>query len=526
MTVTDETEAVGFDRGLSEAALFDVLAQPWLADLLPVPANAVLPRLQSPRHPEAVGSYGALAESEGRAKLGVELRWFQRYAVRRLLEHRADGSLCWAEAFVSAARQVGKSYLIQVFALFRVSHPEIFDTVWRLLSDDERAELEAVGRGPYPQLVMIGSQSLSHARTVQKPALDWAMLAAQERRGWDKTLRAEEVALIAPDGSRWRIVTLVSVTGATVHLMLVDEAWQADPQAIESRVEPALVEAINPQLVYFSTAGSEGEAKATATIPEWRAAVLADLEHERRRLILEWSAPSDTVGTGTEREWRMASPHWSEQRHQVVEKASEKRAPRKIAAFRGQWLNIWPTVQQTSAETLLSERAVRDATTTAPPRPAPGSHAVVAVEDFHGRGAALAMAFAQSDGTVWVGGDLFEGRTEAVQYAAAYVERVDPDARVLLGASMETDPMLLDFPVTPELRGTVETRRDVLTYRRMVSQHLVHHDADAVALHDQLAGAEVIITADGIRFSPMRHDLAQAAVWAVTEAARLAEPVG
>lgn len=524
MTITDERPAVGFDHGLSEAALREVLEQPWLNELLPVPANATLPRLQSPRHPEAVGSYGALAEDEGREALGVELRWFQRYAIRRLLEHRADGSLCWAEAFISAARQVGKSYLIQVFGLFRTRHPELFDTLWRSLTDDERAAIEAAGRGPTPQLVMIGSQSLAHARKVQAPALDWATKAAQERRGWDKTLRAEEVALIAPDGSRWRIVTLVSVTGATVNLMLVDEAWQADPQAIESRVEPALVEAINPQLVYFSTAGSEGEAKATATIPEWRAAVLADLEHESRRLMLEWSAPADTVGTGTEREWRMASPHWSDQRHQVVSKASEKRAPRKIAAFRGQWLNIWPTVQQTSAETLLSEKAVRDTTTTAPPSPRPGTSPVLAVEDFHGRGAALAMAFVQGDDTVWVGGDLFEGRTEAVRYAAAYVERVDPDARVLFGASMETDPLVIDFPVTPELRGLTETRRDVLTYRRLVSQRLVQHDADAAALADQLAGAEVILTADGVRFSPMRHDLAQAAVWAVTEAARSVEP--
>src|SRR5262249_42866566 len=91
----------------------------WLDNLRDIPANAQWPRLMSPPHPDAVGSYGADAEFWARACWDIHLRWWQKLALRRLLEHDAAGQLVWPDAIVSTARQVGKSILLRTIAGWR-----------------------------------------------------------------------------------------------------------------------------------------------------------------------------------------------------------------------------------------------------------------------------------------------------------------------------------------------------------------------------------------------------------------------
>ena len=82
--VADDIEP---DPTTPEPTSADWDACPWLAPLLDVPAEATWPRLMSPPHPDAVGSYGAEAVAWIADVRGVTLRWWQTLAVYRLLEH-------------------------------------------------------------------------------------------------------------------------------------------------------------------------------------------------------------------------------------------------------------------------------------------------------------------------------------------------------------------------------------------------------------------------------------------------------
>ena len=72
-------------------------------------------------HPNAVGSFGADFAAWSLARSGRPLRWWQRLAATRLLEHDADGHLVWLWAVLSTSRQVGKSVLLGELALWRLA---------------------------------------------------------------------------------------------------------------------------------------------------------------------------------------------------------------------------------------------------------------------------------------------------------------------------------------------------------------------------------------------------------------------
>ena len=48
------------------------------------------------------------------------MRWFQKLIAYRMLEHDRLGQLVWEQIIVSMARQVGKSYLLRLLALWRM----------------------------------------------------------------------------------------------------------------------------------------------------------------------------------------------------------------------------------------------------------------------------------------------------------------------------------------------------------------------------------------------------------------------
>jgi hypothetical protein len=73
-------EPVGFD---SDDRAWDV---PWLDQLRDVPAEGSWPRLMTPPHPLAVASLGGEFAAFAAARMGGQLRWWQRLAATRLLE--------------------------------------------------------------------------------------------------------------------------------------------------------------------------------------------------------------------------------------------------------------------------------------------------------------------------------------------------------------------------------------------------------------------------------------------------------
>lgn len=296
-------------------------APSWLKSYLKVPADASAPLAMSPVHPEAVGSYGPMAVRWVKTKVGIELRWWQKLAVVRQLEHRADGSLCWNDVVESASRRVGKSVRLRSMALWRLSEaPKIFHE---------------------PQLAIHTGKDLAIVREIQRGAWRWA-----EQQGW-RVSRAngkEAIEAYADDGleHRWLARGSDSVYGYDVTLGMVDEGWDVNPSVVSEGLEPAAMERISPQIVCTSTAHRKATSLMRSRITD---AIAAD-----SALLLLWAAPDDAP-TGEESTWKAASAHWSPARLRLMQGKYEKALrglgdaelddPDPVAGFESQYLNRW-----------------------------------------------------------------------------------------------------------------------------------------------------------------------------------------
>ena len=96
-------------------------ACPWLDDLRDVPANATWPRLMTSPHPRAVGSWGAEIADFAVEHDGRPLRYWQRLVLLRLMEYDDENRLIWNQRLMSTARQVGKSWLLRILAMWRLT---------------------------------------------------------------------------------------------------------------------------------------------------------------------------------------------------------------------------------------------------------------------------------------------------------------------------------------------------------------------------------------------------------------------
>jgi len=374
-------------------------AAPWLDKLRKVPEGAVWPRLMTYPHPRAVGTYGPeLLEVHGRTTKGGRLRWWQRLAAYRILEHDADGVLVWAEFIESTARQLGKSVGLRALAWHRVL------------------------KGPQrwgEQLVLHTGRELGIVREVMLPAWAWA-----ERNGLEASRNNLNPGISTEPhmtGSRWVIRAKNAAYGLGPGLAVVDEAWDVAGVTVDEAIEPTLVEQPSHQLGMFSTA----HRKATGLVLERRAVMIAEIVRPTHRLLLEWSAPAD-IDRSDPRAWRAASPHWSPNRERLVRSALAKvlrgesvdpEEPDPIASFDAQWLNRWPNVITIKAKTLDEpliagterlEGGLRslawDSCLDPDATPAPDSPVVLALEDDLGDGATAAAAALCPDGRVVAGG--------------------------------------------------------------------------------------------------------------------------
>jgi hypothetical protein len=459
----------------------------------------------SPPHPDAVGSWGADACAWAEFTLGRKARWWQRLALYRLLEHDADGVLVWVDAFVSTARQVGKSVLLGDLAL------------WRLHQGDRFGE---------PQLVMHTGKDIQVCAQVQRATRTWA----REQDGWKakETNGGQEVT--GPDDSRWVVRALNSVYGYPASLALCDEAWDVPAFRVEEGLEPVLTERTSSQLGLFSTAHRQ----ATALVPVRRAAILDAITNGRpsQSLILEWSAPRD-ADLGDRAAWRLASPHWSPRRERLLEaKYARAMGGQSVdpdeddpsESFRSQFLNVWPgrrIVSSHRTELLVDADAwamAADLHVAIPDGPV-----AVGVEDYFGLGAAAAAAVNLPDGRVLVWGDVFVHRSEAYAWAS-FTTGMRPGSRVIHGASMPTPEAREQVPdVDLAKAGTANTYAALPLVRSLVRTGRLVHSGDE-AMTAQVTSVRVAPTTSG-GLTPahrgVRSDLLRAMAWAV---AAVAEP--
>jgi hypothetical protein len=466
-----------------------------LDGLREVPEEGSWPRLMTPPHPAAVDSLGAgfIGFAEGR--MGGALRWWQRLAATRLLEVDEEGRLVWPAALVLTARQVGKSTLLRELC------------VWRLLQHD-RFEQE--------QVVIHVAKDRSIASEIQRAARAWA----RERPGeFPRTMSANGYEVIEHvSGGRWLIKSRAGSYGHSSSFAVVDEAWGIKAAEVEDAIVPTLAETTAPQLLITSTANRA----ATSLVLGRRRAALELLDDPGAGdLLLEWSGPPG-CDIADPLNWRLASPHWSEQRRKLIRGAVERALagdhdlddddPR--AAVGNQWLNQWQPPQRKAddrGEPLLADgawdelRTTEDATT----------RFTIAIEDWYGQGGAVAVCGELPSGGWLLAGWEFETRQEAAAKAAEFASYL-PRAQVIAGATLHKDPDVAALTLSPTQGTAALTRPALHLLRELVSQRRVGWDpADGHDLADAVDRARVVERQTGLVLVGGRSDLIKAAGWAL-----------
>lgn len=468
----------------------------WLADLRAVPDACRWPRFMSAPHPDAVDTLGPQVTASA-ARYGVEMRWWQRLALARLLEVDGDGALCWQEALLTCPRRAGKSWLLRELAW------------WRMM-DGRRLFGE-------PQLILHTARTLETTLDIVRPAFERARELWQQGITFQRGSGRE--VIVSPDGSRWTPKAEGAAYGLGASLAICDEAWDYKPEVVTEGIQPTMMERLSPQLLIVSTA----HRRATKLLPERRAAALAELAEPRRRLLIEWSAP---VGEDLLASAREASPVWDAARARHVTDAIDD-ARTAIPVF-GQVepLDMWASqyVNDWGASKLLGRRQGEplidledwEGVGVA----AAGPIAVCAVEDYFGRSFGVGWARTDPDTLdVVVGGQIVGDRASLRHLLEELAV-----GEVLAGASITNDAMFEGLGAQPV--GGRETRPALAEMRRGVAEGRVFHDGSA-DLTAQMADVRVAGRDGGLAvLAGHRSDVLRAAAWCVAhiEAGRRVAP--
>jgi hypothetical protein len=453
-----------------------------------VPEDAALPLAMTPPPPNATGSYGREAiewiedtqtDNSGRP---LKLRWWQKLAIVRQLEHDADGMLIWKTIVESGPRRIGKSVRLRGVALWRMAHAEMFGEV---------------------QTVMHTGQDMAICREIQRHAWRWAGGV-----GWRVTKGNGKEAIETPDEDRWLVRAQDAVYGYDVTLGMVDEAWDVKPDTVTEGLEPALLERNEPQLHLTSTA----HRRATSLMRNQIRSALADDDGET--LLMLWGAP-EGADPGDPEVWRAASPHWSDARARMIAKKYAKALAGEadpdaddldpMEGFKSQYLNSWrlkPAASMRGREA-VSATAWEDLQVS---RPTTVPDAV-AVEDWFGDGCSVAYAWRTEDGRVCVATRGYDDLKEAAQGISSTGYR----KAVLMGSSLVSDPALRGLR---SRKAQGRAGQAVAELSRLIGEDAVRHTGDE-HLTGQVLSARTTPGADGPRLvSKERADAIKAAVWA------------
>lgn len=458
----------------------------------------------SPPHPDAIGSYGRDFE-----KWWIKNAWdprypapryWQRLAARRILEYRADGSLCWPEWLLTMARQLGKSVILQGLALWRLDvNPDHFDEV---------------------ATVVHTANKISVSREIQTPARTYAKALRSE--GWKSRDQAGQESITHPNGGLWRCAAIGSVYGFTASLGLVDEAWAIPDADVTNGLEPTMLARSSPQLGLLSTA----HPRATSLFVDRRRVAR---EPGASSLLIEWSAPHHLRDEDREG-WRMASPHWDPQREGfIARKLAAARAPKTLApdeldpmdVWRTQYLNRWSD-RSSDDIGLAGERFSPDgawdlgregAETTGAP--------IFAIEDHAGLMFAVAAAMHTSDGRISVEAYTVKTRADAYAWVAG---NTHPGSSLFVGRALAEAGGTADLEelLPVEVCGPVETAQALSLVRHLISLRELVHPAGCIELEGQAEVCRVVQGASGLRITStmQRSDLLRAASWCVAAVER------
>lgn len=460
-------------------------APEWLAPFLEVPGDASPPLAMTPVHDTAVGSYGPQAVEWIESRRQITLRWWQRLAIVRQLEHDAAGRLCWPVVVESAPRRAGKSERLRSLALWRMEHGgDLFEP---------------------DQIIVHMGRALDIVREVQQRA--WSWCEAQE---WEVTRGNGKEAVTHPNGARWLAKAMHAAYGFDVHLGLADECWDVDPGAISEGIEPATLDRESAQLVLTSTS----HRRATSLMKRRISSALAGFDG--RTLLLLWGITPD-ADIFDQEVWRAASPYWTEERRSMIaaklleaqEGSPELDDPDPVGSWAHQYLNRWDLVvrRQQRGEPVVSDERWRDLVEDVPF----AEPDAAAIESWFEAGVSAALAWRLEDGRVLVSVTEHDDLTSAVAAVKGSGCRRPPR----VGASLVGDPAVKGLRAK---RGEGRTGAAVAELRRLLGEGAFCHDGGA-HLSGQVLEVRTVPSADGPRVSSKgRADGIKAAVWAIGDA--------
>jgi hypothetical protein len=184
--------------------------------------------------------------------------------------------------------------------------------------------------------------------------------------------------------------------------------------------------------------------------------------------------------------------------------------PDPVHAFTTQWLNAWPVHRPRKIEPGEQLLDADDWVSALRMEQVEGA-AVFAVEDNFGQGAAVAWCGRSAAGTMVLGGQLFERRSDAYDFVQS---RIDDVLVLVAGASLSTDPDLRAMTTAVKLSGSTETRAGLSRLRDQLGRNVFHDGSPDLA--DQVLTTRVRLNATGLAFATMnRTDLLRCAVWAL-----------
>jgi hypothetical protein len=433
-------------------------------------------------HPAAVGSYGEQACAWIESTQRITLRWWQRLAITRQLEHDAAGHLVWRVVVESAPRRAGKSVRLRGVALWRLEHGAA------LFGE--------------PQLVVHTGKDVAIVREIQRAAWRWAEDAA----GWTVTRANGKEQLETPGGDRWLARAMHSVYGYDVALGMVDEGWGVDPAAVDEGMEPATLERPSPQLHLTSTAHRQASSLMRRRI----SAALSGADPDT--LLLLWAA-APGADPGDPETWRSASPHWTEARGRMIaskyaaalsgEADPEADDLDPMAGFEAQYLNRWnlrPVVAQ-AGDPVVEEAGWGALVVAVPSRPPDA----VAVEGWPGEGLSVALAWRVDARAVVSVVDVPDVASAAEVVAGTGCRRWP-----VVGASLAEDPVWSGRVSS----STSSVRASVADLSGLLRDDVLRHDGGDV-LSGQVLSLRTSPGADGPRVrSTGRADAVKAVVWA------------
>jgi len=477
-----------------------LVATPWATWLHPfanVPEDAGVPLFMSPPHPRAVGSYGDQACAWAESELKIKLRWWQRLAMVRQLEHDEHGRLCWSTVVESGPRRSGKSVRLRALALWRIS-------VADLLGE--------------PQTVLHCGKDLPIAREIHMRAWQWVERNRKED-GWKVKRGFGNEEIVTGDESRWLVRSVNGVYGYDVGLGMVDEAWDVEPRAVDEGLEPATLERCSPQIHLTSTA----HRRASSLMRKRIATAVATMDSaEPDTLLLLWGAHPDD-DPSLESTWRKASPHWSEDRRRMISAKYEAAAagqsdpeaddPDPMEGFLAQYLNVWRLrVSGAIAKgtPVITDEAWTDLTI----EPLASKPTAVAVESWFTDGVSVTEAWRTDEGTILVSSSDYPTLEEAAEAIVA-----SGLTSVITGASLADDPTWQAHNLRAK-PATGSTTSAAVEFARLLNDGVLRHDGGE-HLTDQVLALRTTPSTDGVRLtSNARACGVKSAVWAASAARR------